>query len=68
MFGYTGKMLRVDVTARKAEPRKLDERLVQKYLGGIGIEACLLYEETTPGPDPLGPDNVLLASTLPDGM
>ena len=36
--------------------------LVEKYLGGRGYGAKLLWEETDENTDPLGPDNVLIFS------
>ena len=65
MFGYQGKILRVDLAERKTEVQDLDANLVEKYVGGVGPAAKILYEETTPETDPLGPDNVLMAFTGP---
>ena len=55
MFGYHKKLLRVDLSNRKIETEDLDEKLIQKYIGGLGIEAKILYEETGPETDPLSP-------------
>ena len=41
----------------------IEASISQKYLGGLGIGAKILYEETQPGIDPLGPDNILVIST-----
>jgi len=65
MFGYQGKLLRVDLTEQRVEVEDLDPKLLEKYVGGVGIEAKILYEETTPATDPLGPENVLMAITGP---
>jgi aldehyde:ferredoxin oxidoreductase len=65
MFGYHKKLLRVDLTNRETEVEDLDEKLIRKYIGGVGIEAKILYEETGPETDPLSPDNVLMAVTGP---
>ncbi len=65
MFGYQGKLLRVDLTRQRTEVEDLDRRLLEKYVGGVGIEAKILYEETTPATDPLGPENVLMAVSGP---
>ncbi len=43
----------------------MDERLVRDYLGGVGIGARLVYDETTAATDPLGPENLLAAFTGP---
>jgi aldehyde:ferredoxin oxidoreductase len=65
MFGYHKKLLRVDLTSRKIEVEDLDERVIRKYVGGLGIEAKILYEETGPETDPLSPENLLMAVTGP---
>ncbi len=65
MFGYQGKIVRVDLTERKTVVQELDADLIEKYVGGVGPAAKILYEETTPETDPLGPENVLLAFTGP---
>ena len=65
MFGYHKKLLRVDLSSRKVEVEDLDEALIQKYVGGLGIEAKILYEETGPETDPLSPKNILMAVTGP---
>ena len=65
MYGYNGKLLRVNLTERKVETQDLDAQIFEKYIGGVGIGAKILYEETGPDTDPLGPDNVLVAFTGP---
>ena len=65
MFGYHKKLLRVDLSKRKAEVEDLDEALIRKYVGGLGIEAKILYEEIGPKTDPLSPENILIALTGP---
>lgn len=65
MFGYHGKLLRVDLTQQRVEVEDLDPKLLKKYVGGVGIGTEILYEETTPATDPLGPENVLMAFTGP---
>lgn len=65
MFGYFGKYLWIDLTDRTTEVRDLDADLFEKYLGGAGICARLLYDETGPQTDPLGPANTLVAFTGP---
>jgi len=66
MFGYHKKLLRVDLANRKIEVEDLDDRVIQNFLGGVGIEAKILYEETTPDTDPLSPENILMADPEED--
>lgn len=45
LYGYAGKLLRVDLTNEQITEEKLDEETVRKYVGGTGIGAKYLYEE-----------------------
>lgn len=65
MKGYTGKILRVDLTKGKVEAEKLDENLAKKFIGGSGLATKILYDETGAETDPLGPDNRLIFMTGP---
>ncbi|MBN1640966.1 MAG: aldehyde ferredoxin oxidoreductase family protein [Anaerolineae bacterium] len=60
MYGYTGKILRVDLTENTIDVEQPDERFYRRYLGGAGFVAYYLLAEVPPGADPLGPDNVLI--------
>jgi aldehyde:ferredoxin oxidoreductase len=57
--GYCGKILHVDLGASTISYQELDEAFYQKYLGGLGLGAKVLWDRITPGADPMGPDNVL---------
>jgi len=65
MFGYQGKYLRVNLTTRRIEIRAIPDEMFRDYIGGTGIATRLLYDETGPDTDPLGPENVLAAFTGP---
>ncbi len=65
MFGYMGKVLRVDLTARRTWDEPLAEDLLRQHLGGSGLGAWYLYRETSRHTDPLGPDNLLIFLTGP---
>lgn len=45
LFGYAGKLLRVDLSARRAWAQPFDEAYARKYLGGTGFGARMLYDE-----------------------
>lgn len=57
------KILFVDLTRRKIWHESISQEEILKYLGGRGIAAKLLYENTSPGLDPLSPENPLIIST-----
>ncbi|HHV56375.1 MAG TPA: aldehyde ferredoxin oxidoreductase family protein [Firmicutes bacterium] len=63
--GYMGRVLRVDLTQGAIEQVELSEEEARTYIGGSGLGAALLYRETGPETDPLGPDNLLLFFTGP---
>lgn len=60
-----GHVLRVDLGAGEISEEQLPAQWVDRYLGGTGIAARLLYEELDPGVDPLGPANKLVFATGP---
>lgn len=53
------KALFVDLSTGKIEKKAITETLRRKFLGGRGIDAYIVYRNTPPGADPLGPENVL---------
>ena len=63
--GYTGKILRIDLTEREVKISNLERDLATGFLGGRGFNSKGLYDEVPAGTDPLGPDNKLFISTGP---
>lgn len=57
--GFTGKILKVDLTLGKVHEETLDESLYKAWLGGYGLGARIIYSDITPKTDPLGPDNII---------
>ncbi|WP_435194175.1 aldehyde ferredoxin oxidoreductase family protein [Natronomonas sp. EA1] len=53
------RLLRADLSARTVESEPVPEAWRRRYLGGKGLGARYLYEELSPGTDPLAPANVL---------
>lgn len=69
MKGYTGKILKVDLTTEKSHVRPFDEEYARKYLGGQGFAVEIVYHGVPKGADPLGPQNVLaMAGGVFDGF
>ncbi len=62
MFGYAGRVLRVNLTDRRVKVDKLDEQTARKFVGGRGLGAKILFDELKPGIDPLGPENKLVVA------
>jgi len=65
MKGYAGKILRVDLSKGRIEEQHLDENLAKKFIGGSGLGAKILYDETGPDTDALSPENRLIFMTGP---
>ncbi len=63
--GYTGKFLTVDLDSGTCGSLPLSDDLAEKYLGGRGFVAKLLYDRLPRGTDPLGPQNVIVFATGP---
>ena len=65
MYGYNGRILRVNLTDDKSSVEILSENDARKFLGGRGFAINLLYAELKRGIDPLGPDNKLVFAVGP---
>ena len=63
--GFTGKVLRVDLTAGKVSVEPINWDWAEKFIGGRGLAARYAFDEIKPKIDPLGPDNVLMVWTGP---
>jgi aldehyde:ferredoxin oxidoreductase len=65
VYGYAGKILRINLTTRKAVREELDRKLCEDYVGGRGLTSYLLYREMDPAVDPLSPENKLMFGAGP---
>ncbi|MBM3166698.1 MAG: aldehyde ferredoxin oxidoreductase family protein [Chloroflexi bacterium] len=65
MFGFMGKILRVDLSNSKIAEEPLKEQDCKMFLGGSGLATKYLWDEVPKGADPLGPDNALIFMTGP---
>ena len=63
--GYTGKILRVDLTEEKVSTEPINREWARQFIGGKGLGARYLFDELKPGTDPLSPENVLSVWTGP---
>ncbi|MGE5619521.1 MAG: aldehyde ferredoxin oxidoreductase family protein [Sphingomonadaceae bacterium] len=59
-YGYTGKVLRVNLSEGKIWVEEPEERVYRSYLGGSALALHFLLRELKPGVDPLSPDNLLV--------
>jgi aldehyde:ferredoxin oxidoreductase len=63
--GYMGRILRVDLSNRRTEIQQLDDKLVTNFVGGSGVGAKFLYDETSERTEPLSGENLLIFMTGP---
>lgn len=59
MYGFTGKVLRVDLTHGTLTVEQPAEDFYRTYWGGSAMGVYYLLKNTPPKADPLGPDNTL---------
>ena len=64
-YGYTGTILRINLTTGAVTREPLDLKLAEDYVGGRGLTSYLLYREVDPAIDPLSEDNKLMFGTGP---
>ncbi|HEY91824.1 MAG TPA: aldehyde ferredoxin oxidoreductase family protein [Dehalococcoidia bacterium] len=60
--GYTGKILRVDLSTGQTTVEEPDNKFYRQYFGGTALIGYYLLKELKPGIDPLGPENKLVFS------
>ncbi len=59
LYGYTGKILHVDLTSGSISVEEPPEELYRTYMGGSALGLYYLLKNTPPGADPYGPENTL---------
>ncbi|MBN1259659.1 MAG: aldehyde ferredoxin oxidoreductase family protein [Anaerolineae bacterium] len=57
MYGYSGKILHIDLTDRKTWVEEKPESWYKMYIGGVSMASRLLWENIEVGCDPLSPGN-----------
>jgi aldehyde:ferredoxin oxidoreductase len=65
MNGWTGKLLRVNLTSGMSRVEDIPQEWLRDYIGGRGIGDRYLWEELDPRVEPLSPDNKLIFATGP---
>jgi aldehyde:ferredoxin oxidoreductase len=65
MGGWTGKLLRVDLTTGRHRVEDIPGDWLHDYIGGRGVADRYLWAEADPRVDPLAPENKLMFATGP---
>lgn len=65
MYGYLGKLLRVDLSAGNTWDEPLNQTYARDFVGGSGLAARYAYDMIDAQSDPLAPVNPLILMTGP---
>lgn len=65
MYGYRGKVLRINLTDHTYKTEKLDHEKALKYIGGRGLGSKIMAEEVDPGVEAFDPENKVIIVTGP---
>jgi aldehyde:ferredoxin oxidoreductase len=65
MNGWTGNLLRINLTTGSAKKETFSDEFAKKWIGGRGFALKILWDELKPGIDPLGPENKLIVAVGP---
>lgn len=63
--GYTGKILRINLSTQAATTEDLPKEIAADFIGGAGFGIKYLFEEVPATTDPLGPENKLIFASGP---
>jgi aldehyde:ferredoxin oxidoreductase len=59
LFGYTGKILHIDLSNMKISVEQPTEEFYKTYIGGSAMGTYYVFKNTPAGADPFGPENTL---------
>ncbi|MBU3092329.1 aldehyde ferredoxin oxidoreductase family protein [Clostridium sp. CF011] len=65
MYGYNGKILRINLKDKTIKVEVLDLEQAKKFIGGRGLGTKIFMDEVDPRVDPLSPENKLIIITGP---
>lgn len=65
MYGWTGKLIRVNLSDGCIKTERLKEEDLRNYIGARGLGTKIYMNEVDPGIDPLSPENKLIFMTGP---
>lgn len=65
IYGYAGRILRVNLTNQKITKEPLSNELIREYIGGLGFAARIFYDLVPPLVDPYSAENVIIFAVGP---
>ncbi|MCD6370908.1 MAG: aldehyde ferredoxin oxidoreductase family protein [Thermoplasmata archaeon] len=60
MYGWTGRLLRIDLSEEKIREERIPEGILRDYVGGRGLGVKLYYDSVSPKIDPFAEKNLLV--------
>lgn len=63
--GYTGKVLRINLSTKEITVENLSEQIAKDFIGGAGFGIKYLFDEVPGNADPLGEENKLIFTPGP---
>ncbi|MGB9674546.1 MAG: aldehyde ferredoxin oxidoreductase N-terminal domain-containing protein, partial [Nanopusillaceae archaeon] len=64
-YGYTGKILRVNLTTKRISVEELDKDILKKWIGGRGLGIYYFLKEVNPKVNPLSDENKIIIASGP---
>ncbi len=65
MYGWTGRLLRIDLSRGKYVVQDIPVDTLKMFIGGRGLAVKILWDELPPGIDPFSPYNKLVIAAGP---
>jgi len=65
MYGYNGRVIRINLTDRSIKKEELDLEVAKKYIGARGLGVKTFMDEVDPKVDALSPENKLIIAGGP---
>ena len=65
MYGWTGTILRINLTDSSIRKEATEPKLAQQYIGARGLGTKIMWNEVDPKVDPLSPENKLIFAPGP---
>jgi len=65
MNGYWSKILRIDLSRSIVNESSIEETFYKRFIGGAGLGAKIIYDETRPSTDAFSPENKIIFSVGP---
>ena len=65
IYGWCGRILKVDLTSKRTEIVPLDLEIAKKFLGGRGLNSWTLYDRVKTDIDEFSPENPIIVGVGP---